>query len=176
MEWYYADESDQQISFSEEDFPKLVEMGAINPDTLVWNASMTDWTAASAVQPAMFAPAAATIQQPVVPAPAAGGAPASQYPGGPHGQYQPQPTVGLALASMICGIIAIITTCIYISIFPGIAAIICGHKSKNKSQSEGRPISGMALAGLIMGYIGAVWGLITILLLVLALTLKPEAL
>lgn len=73
---------------------------------------------------------------------------AQQYPG----QYQPQQTDGGAIASLILGI-ASIALCL--NIFTGIPAIITGHISHSKiKRSMGRlKGEGMALTGLILGYI-----------------------
>ncbi len=69
------------------------------------------------------------------------------------GPVQVQPTSskgkGLAIASLVCGICALVfmCCCTYIGIALGIAAIICGALSKN---DEGKK-SGMAIAGIICG-------------------------
>lgn len=163
MEWYYADESDQQISFQEENFKGLVEAGAIKPDTLVWNSTMTDWKKASEVQPMLFSPAALAAATPA--APPANLPPA--YGGNPYNQ----PADGLGIASMVCGILAILMGCIYgASIIPGIAAIITGHMSKKRMIEQGASgASGMGLAGLIMGYIGTALGVLFIIGIVVAI-------
>jgi hypothetical protein len=72
---------------------------------------------------------------------------AQQYPG----QYQPQ-TDGGAIASLILGITSI---ALCLTIFTGIPAIITGHISYSKiKKSMGRlKGEGMALTGLILGYI-----------------------
>lgn len=73
---------------------------------------------------------------------------AQQYPG----QYQPQQTDGGAIASMILGIASIV---LCLSFIAGIPAIITGHISYSKiKKSMGRlKGEGMALTGLILGYI-----------------------
>ena len=73
---------------------------------------------------------------------------AQQYPG----QYQPQKTDGTAIASLILGITSIV---LCLNIFTGIPAIITGHVSYSKiKKSMGRlKGEGMALTGLILGYI-----------------------
>jgi hypothetical protein len=72
---------------------------------------------------------------------------AQQYPG----QFQPQ-TDGGAIASLILGIASIV---LCLNIFTGIPAIITGHISYSKiKKSMGRlKGEGMALTGLILGYI-----------------------
>lgn len=49
---------------------------------------------------------------------------------------------GLAIASLVCGFTAL-----------SIVAIILGHMSRGQSRREGQASSGLALAGLILGYI-----------------------
>ncbi len=80
----------------------------------------------------------------------------AQYPQGqPYAQvpqYQQAPvTDGKATASLVCGILSVFC----LGILTGIPAIILGHISrKNIQQSGGRlQGSGMAMAGLILGYV-----------------------
>ena len=59
---------------------------------------------------------------------------------------------GLGIASMILGICSItIVPCL-----ATIPAIICGHISRKKSKQSNTSPSGMALAGLITGYLGLI--------------------
>jgi hypothetical protein len=64
-----------------------------------------------------------------------------------------QETSGLAIASLVCGILGLLL------FLPSIPAIILGHlgRSEIKSSPGTRTGAGMALAGLIMGYLGLVW-------------------
>jgi type IV pilus assembly protein PilA len=117
-------------------------------------------TPVQTVQPPAPPPPAAAPNPPstsawlnVPPAPAQN-PPQGQYPpqAQPYrGQYQAQ-TDGGAIASMILGI-ASFALCL--NVFTGIPAIILGHISLSKiKKSMGRlKGEGMALAGLIMGYI-----------------------
>jgi type IV pilus assembly protein PilA len=67
------------------------------------------------------------------------------------GYTGPQETDGKAVGSLVLGILAIVP----LSIFAGIPAVVLGHISRSSiRESRGRLSgSGMALAGLIMGYI-----------------------
>ncbi|QUI24534.1 DUF4190 domain-containing protein [Vallitalea pronyensis] len=76
---------------------------------------------------------------------------------------QPVNNKGLAIASMVCGIVGIVTLCIvYLSIPLALLAIIFGgimiNANKTNPNKEGR---GMAIAGLVLGIITI--GLIIIL-------------
>ena len=69
-----------------------------------------------------------------------------------YGQMPP-PNDTKAIVSLVLGILSIV--CCYLGFIPGIVAIVLGHLSrsnirKNMGQLQG---AGMALAGLIMGYI-----------------------
>ena len=154
MEWYYANESDQQVSFQEENFPGLVEIGSIKEGTLVWNETMPDWKPCREVRPNLFeiTPANAT--------PAAVSSivtqPAVTPPGPPPASNQ---TDGLSIASLVCGIIGFL--CYPLGLFLGLAAVICGHISRKRlfEQTGSKEGGGLALAGVILGYIAMTIGL-----------------
>ena len=62
------------------------------------------------------------------------------------------PAKGLGIASMILGICSITV----VPVLTPIPAIVCGHKSRKKSKQSNTSPSGMALAGLITGYLGMI--------------------
>jgi uncharacterized membrane protein len=64
----------------------------------------------------------------------------------------------LAIASMILGIAEIPTLGI-----TAIPAIVCGHKARQEMRESGEPGDGMAVVGLVLGYLGVIaWTLIII--------------
>jgi hypothetical protein len=67
----------------------------------------------------------------------------------PLRQYQPS-TSGLAIASLVCGVCSLL-----LSVITGIPAIIMGHIARSNIKASGGAIGGkgMALAGLILGYL-----------------------
>lgn len=75
------------------------------------------------------------------------------------GNQQPQGGKGMAIASMVLGIVAIVGACCctFVGIICGAIAVILGIISR-KQQREGDQ---MALAGIICGAIGAAIGIIT---------------
>jgi Domain of unknown function (DUF4190) len=86
---------------------------------------------------------------------------------GPYPPYPPAPpTNGLAIASLVCGVGAFI---IGLSFIP---AIICGHIARRQIRRTGEQGGGMALAGLILGYVG---GALFILLLLVFVTIAVKA-
>ena len=91
----------------------------------------------------------------------------SQQPYPPYqGAYPPvPPTNGLAIASLVCGVGAFI---IGLSFIP---AIICGHIARRQIRRTGEQGGGMALAGLILGYVGGAL-FIVVLLVFVAIAVK----
>lgn len=74
--------------------------------------------------------------------PAGPGGPAAPYQ---FGYYPPAtPTNGAAVASLICGIIPF---------FTAIPAVILGHLARGQIQRSGERGDGMAVAGLVLGYL-----------------------
>jgi len=87
------------------------------------------------------------------------------YPGMPPmpgmmqmGYAQTPRTNGLAIASLVCSLLGL-ATCAATSIL----GVIFGHLAKSQIKQSGEEGEGMALAGLIVGYIGlAIFALIAI--------------
>ena len=141
MQWYYADKTGQQVKAQEAELSQLVATGKIEATTLVWNANLPDWQPASSALPDLFKNARAGVVNPSV--------------GGVTPIYnQPNPTSGLQIASLVCGILSFMCT----GPITGIPAVICGHmaRSKQKALTQSTEGTGMALAGLILGYVGTV--------------------
>jgi type IV pilus assembly protein PilA len=62
----------------------------------------------------------------------------------------------MAVASLVLGILWLLG-------FGSIAAVVLGHLSRRRAAHEGRPKSGLALAGLILGYLGTVFLVVGVL-------------
>lgn len=78
-----------------------------------------------------------------------------------------QRTSGLATAALVCGLGQLVIG------FPaGIAAIILGHKARRRIRQTGEQGDGLAVAGLILGYLGVV-GLVLIGLLLAVVVARP---
>lgn len=120
----------------------MLASGLINGHTTIWRDGMDEWMPLKDVpewQAQLATPGVALSGQ------LAQGA-LSYYPG-----YVP--TSGLAIASMVCGIISLVTC--YFGILTTIPAIICGHLAMNQINKSPVPVGGkgMAIAGLICGYV-----------------------
>ncbi|UMG92451.1 DUF4190 domain-containing protein [Nocardioides sp. TF02-7] len=78
------------------------------------------------------------------------------YGGSPYGgPYQPAPpTNGLAVASMVTSIVGIAGLCCYgLGGIIGLVGAILGHVSKRRIRENNEGGAGMALAGIIVGWV-----------------------
>jgi len=81
----------------------------------------------------------------------------------PYQVYYPQvaplpPTNGLAIGAMVCGIAEIFTLGL-----AAIPAVILGHLARGQIKQTGERGDGMAIAGLVLGYLGIAGWLFVIL-------------
>lgn len=94
-------------------------------------------------------------QQPPPPPPGSGQAPYQPYGGAanPYGgsaPYQPpRPTNGLAIAAMVVSIVSLLLCCGS----TGIVGAIMGHVARKQARQRNEQGEGMALAGIIVGWI-----------------------
>jgi uncharacterized membrane protein len=85
----------------------------------------------------------------------------------PQAPVVAQHTNGMAIASLVCGIGQVF------ALFPaGVAAVILGHMARRRIRQTGEQGDGMAVAGLILGYIGIVLTVLLVLLVVVAVADK----
>jgi hypothetical protein len=106
------------------------------------------------------------------PLPPPPGAPVPPPPGGfappPAQPYNPviggaaQQQNGLAIASLVCGILTMVLgfCCGFVGLIPGIAALVTGYLGLRKADEMGGSGKGMAIAGMVLGGIGLVISLI----------------
>lgn len=150
-QWYYGENGQQAGPVSEPDLGGLIASGRIGPATLLWKEGMPHWTPLAQVS--------AQGGLPMVPA---------------HSGYdllQPTTTSGLAITSLVCGIVGLVSCFVFV----GIPAVICGHMAlhqiaNSRSLVVGR---GMALAGLVCGYLGLVIMVSFIALMIFAVANSP---
>ncbi|HRK30857.1 MAG TPA: GYF domain-containing protein [Tepidisphaeraceae bacterium] len=150
-QWYYAVGSEQRGPVAAEAIREMIQRSHLSPEALVWRDGLSDWVPASTLpefQPAAIPPPAAA-QPAWTPPPPTAGEPQPSYV-----NYQTPPTEqggGLAVASLVLGIISIPGACLAcLGLILGILAIIFGVMNKNPAHA------GQAKAGLICGIIGVV--------------------
>jgi hypothetical protein len=71
--------------------------------------------------------------------------PPYQQPRGPH---PAGPTNGMAITALVCGVASFVVGITFIP------AIVCGHIAQRQIRQTGEQGGGLALAGLILGYVG----------------------
>lgn len=128
--WYYGESGQQFGPVDENSIRTAINEGRIAQQTLVWREGMPSWLPLAQVTELTGYPVQAS---PYIP------------------YAQSVPNSGLAVTSMVCGILGL-TTCI---VLLGIPAVICGHMAMRQISNSALPMGGrgMALSGLIMGYL-----------------------
>ena len=141
QEWYYSQKGEQvDEPVSRQQLEQLIASGQLTPDEFVWTSGMSYWDAAATVFPELFA---APREVP------------SQDDGfdsvGVQPNSQAKSSAPMAVASFVLGLLGG-TVFFFIG---SILAIVFGHIAlKQISASEGELGGrGLALAGLILGYI-----------------------
>ena len=89
--------------------------------------------------------------------------PYQQQPAQP---VQPPKTSGFAITYMVLGILGVCTACCWIGGIIGIPAVMFGHLAQGESKKSNGQVAGggMALAGLICGYLAIAWFFVLILI------------
>lgn len=156
MDWYYAKHGKQQGPVDLASLQGMVASGEVAATDLVWRNGLPEWAPAGEVPDLAATPTVAPGAAYGVPV--QGGAPVYQ-----GGYVVPvAPTCGLAIASLVCGILSLIFC--YMNAVVGIPAVICGHLALKQIRNAPLPMGGrgMAIAGLVTGYIGIVFQVFTI--------------
>ncbi|MEU3188003.1 DUF4190 domain-containing protein [Streptomyces sp. NPDC006923] len=85
------------------------------------------------------------------------GYPAAGYPGYGQPGWQETPSNGMGIAAMVLGIIAVAVFCLWgLGVILGVLALIFGIIGRRRARRGQATNGGMALAGIILGAIGAV--------------------
>ncbi|MDA7612464.1 DUF4190 domain-containing protein [bacterium] len=185
IEWFYGKGRQQFGPIDEVTLSARIATGEIGPQDLVWNEGMDSWKPLQEIRhlapsgndsqsqdsegltpelsQSSYAPPA-EIKAPALDDSFVDEVPQSPYSPPVEGvegaSYTPGPSLpvtnGLAIASMICGILSLVFFCFCGGLFLGIPAVICGHLSLNQLNALGNSQQGrgMAIAGLICGYLG----------------------
>jgi hypothetical protein len=182
MNWFYAKNGSQQGPLSTDEIKSRIAMGEIGPSDLAWCEGMADWLPVGQIPqlkieapvrdevppPVSVSPSLSPYQSPSTPATSAG--PAQVLPG-------QKPSQGLAVGSMVCGILAFIGCCAWYLAGPlALVAIVLGHIaiSKIKSNPSANGGQGMARTGLILGYLGMIGAIVFAAFTLWFVTLTPE--
>ena len=154
MQWFYSKNGSQLGPVGQADLLGKISSGEILPTDMCWREGMSDWQPVSKVKELVMIASSTPQQVPVAPVSGAGmNSPYTSpaYAGGAAYPLAAPPTSGLAIASLICGILGLVT-CMFLLAIP---AVICGHLALGRMNSPEVPVGGrgMAVAGVILGYL-----------------------
>lgn len=166
---FHVGRNGQQLGeFTEEEIRLGLAQGRFQHPDLVWKDGMPEWKPLAEVFG--FA-AAAALSAPMA---ADGGMvaalPIQGPPGYAHVGVGVMPTSGLAIASLVLGVIALLSffACFFGAVL-GVPGAICGHMALSSIRLSGNQIQGkgMAIAGLCTSYASLGIALILVLVVVL---------
>ncbi|MEP4077794.1 GYF domain-containing protein [Haloferula sp.] len=197
-QWYYAHDGKQSGPVPISELQRLAADGGFDPEKdLVWQEGLPDWKPASTVpelsslMPGAAAPEPTVASSEGVPTSpeASPSSPASPYEAprttsahptpAPAPMGNMPPSNGLAIASLICGLVAFLTCFVWcLSIPLAIAAIITGHMASARIKTDPGKYTGkgLARAGLITGYLGLLLTVVYTACIMYIATRSPEQL
>ena len=148
--WHYRLNDKNIGPISRREIDMLVDKGVITHDTFLWKIGWQNWKSARQIYPEKY------ITTPPSP-PRLPNQPPPPFPNPDIDQSVCiNPKTGLAIASLVCGIVGSIFS------ITSIPAVICGHVAL--VQIKNNPVNyggkGMAIAGLVLGYIAIVLGIV----------------
>jgi hypothetical protein len=184
MQWYYSKNGTQLGPISTEALLSKLASGEVSASDLVWKDGMADWLPAGQVAElrtaAPLSPAATPTPVVKTTSPyetpvASHAAPQTPFPA----QMLPGAAIsqGLAIGSMVCGIIGLLGCCAWCLSGPlAIIAVVLGHVALSKAKAEPARYGGkgMAKAGLVTGYLALLFTLLFHIFGLWAQTLSPE--
>jgi hypothetical protein len=172
MNWYYAKNGAQQGPVALEDMKSRIAMGEIAPSDLAWREGMADWMPVSSIAELKLEPAPPRPEHPnmpahtPVPAPMATSSPEpyrapQASPSAAPAPYQgaQPPSQGMAIASLICGIVSLVACCLWFGALPlALVAIVLGFIASSKAKADPARYAGkgMARAGIVTGILGLI--------------------
>ncbi len=141
--WHYFHDGQQAGPVSREEIQGFLQSQALPVTVLVWTRGMNHWLPANEVPQLIAGVVGGYLPQPVA--------------GAPFVITSPSPN-GMAIASLILGVIGVFGALIFTSV----PAIICGHIARGQiRKAEGREAGdGLALTGLILGYLVTILSLL----------------
>jgi hypothetical protein len=148
--WYFSTGEQQHGPVPLEELVGMLRGGSLKDYSLVWREGMAEWQAAGEIVEVQQALAQSRV------------VPGMMVP--PGAMVAPQN--GLALTSMVLGIVSIVLGLfMFIGIVTAIPGVICGHIARRQIRESPLPQvgSGMAIAGLIMGYLCIILTVIMVL-------------
>lgn len=152
MQWYYAENGQQFGPVHQDELFSLIAAGRLGAGTLVWQEGMPGWMPFGSLGPS------SGIEIPQL----------NQLQG--YNMMNPT-TSGLAISSLVCGIVGLVSCFVLL----GIPAVVCGHMALHQiAHSRTMVIGrGMALAGLICGYLAVLIMASATAMIIFTVTSRP---
>jgi hypothetical protein len=130
---FYIHRNGQKIGpYTPDEVRSSLAAGSVQPNDLAWHEGAEDWLPLTSI-PGLGSDGPPAIPRQIIPPPPSA------------------PTSGLAIASLVLGIASILS-----SGLTAVPAVVCGHLSLSQIKRDASRYSGsgLAIAGLIMGYFG----------------------
>lgn len=146
MMWYYEINGGQHGPVEADEIHRRLNSGELSAATLIWREGMANW------MPLGQVPDLTRTQS-------SGGMMPQPQPGQPMNPAMMQPGLnGLALGSMITGLLSLLMMVMCVGGLFGIPAVILGHMGRSQIRRNPVPQSGdgLAITGLITGYLSIV--------------------
>lgn len=171
MQWYYGNNNTQFGPVEEFEIQQKLQSGELRETDMVWCEGMADWAPCSSVPE--FTSLRSSAESFPPPAPPAGGTSVSPYapPQVLTGSFPMPATSGLATGALVMGILGLIGGLLcFVGWVLSIGGVICGHLAlKEINRSDGRLGGrGMAIAGLVTGYLGVAILAVSVMIVVFA--------
>ena len=137
--WFYAKDGSREGPISLGELQTIIRENGVPLTTAVWTEGMDQWRPANEIQEVVAGVSGGYVVQP---------------PPGTHFHTGALQSNGAAIASMVLGIAGILM----VPIVASIAAVICGHIARSQIRQGKGSVGGdgMAVTGLITGYLGLV--------------------
>lgn len=120
-------------------------------------------------------PSAGAVPPPTYRQPAPGMPPVPTYGGTPYGYAPAAPTNGLAITSMVASLAGVVFAWTWVLALGVVVGVITGHIALNQIRQTGARGRGMALTGVIVGWIAIGFGVMSVLAVVIWATTAPFA-
>jgi hypothetical protein len=158
MQIHVAREGKELGIFSLEEINRQLAAGALRPTDLAWHEGAAGWAALSTLPGVSSAPVSAAPSGALPPTmPVVAASPVAVVP--------PRQSEQLAVLSLIFSILGLCGFCCGFFMTAAIAGIVCGHIALSRIKANpGREGHGLAMAGVIIGYIAVAGWLVWILL------------
>jgi hypothetical protein len=140
--WYYGKDGEQAGPITETDLRSLLANGQLAPEAMIWKQGMGDWASARSIH-ALWGAAPATTDDATAPP-----VPGSMAQSGSE-------TNGLAVATLVLGVLSIFMAFLSCGCVTSIPGIVCGHLALKQFKAEPNRYQGrgMAITGLVLSYL-----------------------